>query len=247
MPDYISEDQGSNTIELSRSELLDTNKNQHTSSAVDRLFEAAYENPVKTGLAIGAVAAAGALAYASRGRILEKMPWSKPSVLVIEDTPAMGMAIRDVLKAEGHSVTWVTNVKSLKPLIGTTVEGAEINLARQRFKLALVDGDLGKGVLTGPEIVGTLKGHNIMSIGTSTVESFNIDMLTNGASLAANKAVLFTSLVGKRLDLKAALKAPGAAQQGLDDFAKLIRSPENSQLRKQADEALMRYLSGKKG
>jgi hypothetical protein len=98
-------------------------------------------------------------------------------------------------------------------------------------------------VLTGPEIVGTLKSNRIMSIGTSSVDTFNTDMLKNGADIAANKAVILAGLMGDKLELKAALKAPAVAQEGLKSFAGVMRTPEFAPLRKQADELLMKHFA----
>lgn len=241
MDQYVQQASNSSTdkLQLSKSELIGDNKQASEPSS---LWQAAYDNPVKTGLyAAGAVAGCAALVYASKGRIAERLLGSKADVLVIEDTPAMGKAFSEVLQSKGHNVTWVTNIKSLKPLIGTTAEGAEIGLDR-RFRFALVDGDLGKGVMTGPEIVGTLKDHRILSIGTSSVDSFNKDMLKNGAEIAANKAVVFAGLIGDKLDLKAALKAPAVAQETLKVFTGALRNPEYTPLRKEADALLMKHF-----
>lgn len=247
MPDFIDYKTSNeeNGVQLSKSELLaakSTASDAEKNSSLAKLFDAAYENPLATGAALGAVAV-GAAALCARGRIAEA--WRKPGVLLIEDTPGLGMAFRDALLASGHKVTWVSNIKSLKPLTGVAADGAELNLARQKFNLALVDGDLGKGQLSGAQIVGTLKEHNIVSIGTSAVESFNKDMIANGASLAANKAVIYSSIFSRRFDLKTALSNPAQLQSKLDDFATKIRLPENAAMRKQADETLMSYLTRK--
>lgn len=233
-----------NEIRLTSSELAQNNQEKSLASS---LWQAAYENPGKSALAVAATAAGGAaLIYAARkGHIAEHLPWKKPNVLLIEDTPGMALAFQDALKAGGHKVTWVTGIKSLNPLTGIAPQGAELSLAGRRFNIALVDGDLGKNMLTGPEIVGTLKSHKIMSIGTSTTNDFNKSMLENGASIAANKGVLYSSLLGKRLDLKAALKQPTVAQEGLDALGNTLRLPENAQLRKLADETLGKFLLGK--
>lgn len=211
------------------------------------MLQEVYEHPVKTGAAVAAVAAGGAaLVYAARkGHLGELMPWKKPNVLIIEDTKGMGLAFQDALKASGHETTWVTSIKSLKPLTGISPEGAEVSLASKRFKVALVDGDLGKGQLTGPEIVGTLKSNRIFSIGTSTTDEFNKAMLENGAQVAANKGVIYTSLLGRQIDLKAALRSPQAAQDGLTSFAAVMRKPEWAKLKEEADAKLMHFLLGK--
>ncbi len=230
------------SLTLNRSELVSTEK-EESAGAVSAMLNEVYEHPLRSaGIAAGVVAA-GALLFASRGRIAENLA-RKPGVLVIEDSPAMGLALSDVLKGNGHKVTWIKGVKSLNPLTGISAEGKDIALTgSKRFQIALVDGDLGKNALTGPEIVGTLKQHRIMSIGTSTVSDFNTAMVANGAEIAANKAVVLSSLVGKKLDLKAALKVPEAAQASLDAFGGALRLPENQAIRKAADAVLMKYMS----
>lgn len=226
-------------LQLTKTELIGENKQASEPSS---LWQAAYDNPVKTGLcAAAAIGAGAALLYASKGAALERLLGTKANVLVIEDTPAVGKAFSEILQSKGHDVTWVTGIKSLRPLVGITPEGAEIGLGR-RFRFALVDGDLGKDALTGPEIVGTLKEHRILSIGTSTIDSFNVDMLKNGAPIAANKATVITSLMAGKLDLKAAAKAPSLMQDSLKRFAETLHNRENEPLRKQADALVKKYF-----
>ncbi len=234
----------SDDVYLSKTELL--NSDISASAAQTSLWQDAYDHPVRTGLGVAAVVGVGAaVLYATKGGAAERFFAGKPNVLLIEDTPGMAMAFRDALNTQGHKVTWVTGIKSLQPLTGFTPEGGEVALASKQWKLAFVDGDLGKNRLTGPEIVGTLRSKNIMSIGTSTTEDFNSAMRANGASIAANKAVIFTSVLGNKIDLKAALRAPEVAQEGLNAFGAVMRSPEHATLRKAADAKLMHYLLGK--
>lgn len=232
-------------FQLTKTDLLHSEPENSSTGVVSALWKDAYENPLRTA-AVGAAAVvvAGALLYASKGRIAEGLLGSKGEVLVIEDTHAMGKAFSEALAEQGHKVTWVTGIKSLKPLTGLTPEGGELALSSRRFKVAFVDGDLGKNMLTGPEIVGTLKDQRILSIGTSSVDTFNVAMRENApGTIAANKAVVYTSLLGGKLDLRAAVRSPGTVQEGLDAFRAVMRSPENEALRKQADATLMKFLS----
>lgn len=231
---------------LSYSQLIENGKETVQQGAFSALLEDAWESPVKTGVTVAAVGLTGAaMVYAARkGHIDCVMPWKRPNVLLIEDTHGMGLAFKEALKANGHDVTWVTGIKSLKPLTGITPEGAEIALASRRYKIALVDGDLGKNMMTGPEIVGTLHSRKIMSIGTSTVDSLNCSMLEQGAQIAARKGDLYACLLGKQLDLKAALRAPQVTQEGLRVFSANLKTEKLAVLRQEADARLIHFLIG---
>jgi hypothetical protein len=152
-----------------------------------------------------------------------------------------------VLEKQGHPVTWVTGIKRLEPLVGITPEGGELTFGARtlgsKLKVALVDGDLGKGSLTGPEIVGALRQQRVTSIGTSTLDSFNAAMRDNGAPITANKSVVFTSLANRQLDLKAAIKSPQTVQYGLDELRAHILEPENEPARHYAESLLREYMN----
>lgn len=224
-------------LKLDKTELLRAQQEQDSAAA---LYKAAYDHPVAFG--IGAAAAVGAAVCAARTGAVKRLLAGKPDVLLIEDTRAMGAVLRDALSENGHKVTWVTGIKSLNPLTGIKAEGGELVL-NKGFKVALVDGDLGKASLSGPEIVGTLRDRRIMSIGTSSVESFNTAMKSNGAAIVGNKATIYTSILGGKLDLQKALKAPARTQEELSIFAGSLMKPENDALRRAADSKLMRYFS----
>ena len=229
-------------LQLSKSELMPVAEQSNSSSALNALVNEAYEHPVRTGLGAAAVVGTAALlAYsASRGRNL--------NVLIIEDTAPMGKALRDAVTASGHKATWVSSISKLSPLTGLDEAGKEIALTgRNRFQLALVDGDLGKGNLMGSEIVPTLKQARITSIGTSTIPDFNVAMKANGAEIATGKPIIYTSLLGKTIDLKTAVRQPATIQSQLDLLTANFSKPESATLRKAADNELMAYIMGKKG
>lgn len=222
-------------VSLSKSDLISHESGNHGQSALASMWKEAYEHPVRTGAIATAVVAGGAALWAATRR---------PGVLIIEDTPAMGMAMRDTLQAAGHKVTWVTHVSKLNPLTGIDAAGKEVAIAGNRkFKLALLDGDLGKDMMTGPEIVGSLRRENIVTLGTSTMADLNLAMKTNGAEMAATKPVVFTSLVAKQLDVRQALRAPAEVQASLDALSAKFRSKEIEPIRKAADAKLMEYFS----
>ena len=217
---------------------------EQPAGALSAVWKAAYEELPNAATGIAATAAligvSGAIAYATKGR-----SWGKPNVLIIEDTIEMGKAYSDALTASGHKVTWVTNIKSLNPLIGTSPTGGEIALKSNKWKVAFVDGDLGKDVLTGPEIISTLTQKRMLAIGTSTIEDFNIAMRANGAGVALNKAHLYTALYGNKVDLRAAMKAPEAAQTNLTTFMNDVKSKEHEALRQAASKQMMSYYNFK--
>lgn len=238
--DHSATNKPANTEQLSltNSDLLNAKEEP---GALSKLWSAAYENPGTTAT-IAAVALAGTALIASKGRISNLIS-GKPGVLLIEDTVPMGKAYAEALTANGHKVTWVTNIKSLNPLVGTTPAGGELAINTNRLKVAFVDGDLGKGVLTGPEIVGTLRSKNIFSIGTSTTADLNQAMLANGAEIASNKAAVFASLVGKRLDVRTAMKSPQPTQTALDTLQGTLGTTEAA-LRKRSEEILKKHFLG---
>jgi len=219
---------------------------------VSRLWQEAYAHPYEAGLgAAAAIASAGVGIYAlSKGDLMPSCFKGAADVLLVEDTPGLGNAFKDALEQNGHKVTWVTGIKTLEPLTAFTPDGGEMALTR-RYKIAFLDGDLGADRLTGPEIVGTL-AKRARVIGTSTVEHFNVAMRQNSlnsdgtaAAITGNKGVVFAALVGNRLDMLGAVKAPEAVQASLDALKVLLRAPENIALKKEANTRLQKFLLGK--
>lgn len=224
---------------MSNAELLNTGADAPSMAA--KLWEAAYEHKGEIAATAGAMAATAAIigtAALTKGRL-----WGKPNVLLIEDTIGMGMAYKEALNASGHKVTWVTKVNSLNPLTGITAEGKEIALSRSKTRLAFLDGDLGKGNLEGAQIVGTLKDNKFITITTSTQPTMNAEMVEKGATVAARKDVVYASLLGDKIDLRAALKSPAYAQKTLDEMQVAIRTDALKPLRKEADTKLMEFLT----
>ncbi len=224
---------------MSNAELLKTTAE---ASVTSKLWDAAYEHKGEIAAAVGTMAAtaaiAGTAALLTKGRY-----WGKPNVLLIEDTVGMGMAYKEALTASGHKVTWVTKVNSLSPLTGITHEGKEIALSSRRTRLAFLDGDLGKGNLEGAQIAGTLKDNRFMTITTSTQPTMNAEMVQKGATVAARKDVVYVSLLGDKIDLRAALKSPSYAQKTLDEMQSALKTDAMKPLRKKADETLMDFLT----
>lgn len=211
-----------------------------TSSEPSSLWHEVYTHPGADALAVAGVAAtvaaAGVFCY-SRGLL----GLGRTGTLLIEDTPYMGKAMKQVLEKQGHTVTWLTGVKAvdLNTISGTTVDGGSVTLNLRKFRTALVDGALKGSPLQGEDVVGSLRKGEIFSIGTSTTE--NELLLKNGADVASNKSILFVSMANKLVDLTGRLRAP-ALQTRLDELDTLIASPEGKPLHKAANAIVRKII-----
>jgi len=217
-----------------------------TPSEPDSLWHEAYTHPgVTAAVAVGTVLAGAGLLYASRGML----GLGRTGTLLIEDTPFMGKAMKQVLEEQGHAVTWLTGVTRVEPFTGVTADGGSVVLNLKKFKTAFVDGELSREVngkmipyeLQGENIVAPLKSKGVFSIGTSSVDKINADMLTNGADAAANKGVLFTTLVNRQVDFTGSLRAP-VLQARLDGLGTTITSDAGKPLRAAADTVLKKFF-----
>lgn len=223
----------------SNAELLNTGAD--AKGLASKLWDAAYEHKGEIATIAGTLAATAAIA--TTAALTKGRYWGKPNVLLIEDTVGMGMAYKEALTASGHKVTWVTRVNSLKPFTGVTHEGKEIALANGRNRIALLDGDLGKGNLEGAQIAGTLRDHKFTTITTSTQPTMNAEMVQQGANVAGRKDVVYVSLLGDKINLRSAVRNPGYAQETLDQMQTALKTDAMKPLRKKADETLMDFLT----
>ncbi len=213
------------------------------SSAVSNLFEDAYENPGKTALVVGGAAAAIGIAYAARGQIGRFLPNQREGILLIEDSPYMGKAFRQVLQEQGESVTWFTKIKRLQPFTGITNEGAEVVVQPNKFKMAFVDGELVGSNPQGEHVVDALKAGHLKSFGISTIPSINESMIRHGAVAAAQKPAALTALVDHSLDLSKIIRAPGQVQVEMNSLTSRMLTPEMTPARKKADAIVMKFLT----
>ena len=195
------------TIPINDINALFNNANAHSS---DNLSVAAVEKEIKEtgsalwqdayshreGITLGAAAIAGtAIAlYAGRDQLIKLvpaaarlLPGAGKEVLLVEDTPFLGKAMKSALESNGERVTWVTGFKSANPLRATTLNGPDLIVKPSRFKVALVDGELTGSKLQGEHVVNALHADGVTSIGTSTVGKINDIMRANGAELTAQK------------------------------------------------------------
>jgi hypothetical protein len=214
-----------------------------TSSEPSSFWHEVYTHPgddalAVAGVAAATVAAAGLFAY-SRGAF----GLGRTGTLLIEDTPYMGKAMKQVLEDQGHTVSWLTGVKSVGPrtISGTTVDGGNLTLNLGKFRTAFVDGVLDGSPLQGADIVGPLRKGKVFSIGTSTIPEFNDVMLKNGADAVSNKGVLFTSMVNNQVEFSGRLRAL-ALQKRLDELDTVIASTEGKPMRKAANAVVQKYM-----
>ncbi|CAN5336833.1 hypothetical protein BH11CYA1_BH11CYA1_14120 [soil metagenome] len=212
-------------------------------SAVSNLWQEAYENPSKTALVVGGAAAAIGIAYASRGQIARFMPNHREGILLVEDSPYMGKAFRQVLEEQGENVTWFTKIKRLQPFTGVTNDGAEVVVKPHKFKMAFVDGELVGSNPQGEHVVDALKSAHLKSFGISTIPSINESMVQHGAIVAAQKPAVLTALVDHSLDLSKVLRAPGQVQVEMNSVASRMLSAEMTPARKKADAIVMKFLT----
>jgi len=206
-------------------------------------FKDAYEHPSTAALTVGGVALGAASLYAGRNQIARLLPKMGKDVLLVEDTPYMGMAFKSALETNGERVTWVTGFKRANPLTATTMEGKEIVLNPSKFKVAFVDGSLEGSRLQGEHVVDALNKSGLRTIGTSTVPEVNASMMLNGATLAAPKSTLIAALVDNKINLKLAGKAPATLQRSLDGLTEELHTPGGEALRKKAGQLLTKFMA----
>lgn len=184
------------------------------------LWQAVYENPGKTALAVGGTALVVGAAIASRGKLAKLLPGAKNDVLLVEDSPFFGTAIKETLERQGNRVTWVTgaeDVNALKAGLATAPNGHVVPVHLERFQAAFVDGDLA-GKVTGAQVVERLSAEHVASVGISSQKAMNLEMIKEGAVAAGLKPSVFGALVNKDITVAGILKKPGAVQGQIDSY-----------------------------
>lgn len=206
------------------------------------LWEAAYENPGKTALVVGGTALIVGAAIASRGKLAKILPSAKNEVLLVEDSPYFGAAIKETLETQGSKVTWLAgadDAKAFKAGIGLGPDGKSVTVPLDRFKTAFVDGDLA-GKITGAEVVEGLTAKHITSVGISSQPTMNAEMLKQGAVAAGLKPSVFGALVNKDVTVAGVIKNPGAVQGQIDSYQ--ARYLKDHSIAKRASEILTRWI-----
>lgn len=182
------------------------------------------EHPVETALAATALLGAGALAKRAVGRYLAS--GAGHGVLLVEDTPYTGKALKAALELEGEQVTWLRGVKRADglphQLRGIGASGEEVVLDTRKFKGALVDGELEGSYLQGAHVVDALKKGHLPSIGISSDAQTNALLRRSGASASAEKPTALASILAHKVDFTLLKRDPAALQSGMDGVGREI-------------------------
>lgn len=206
--------------------------------SANKLFDAAYEHPGTTAMVAAGALATGIGIYATRGRSLMG---GKP-ILLVEDTPFFGRAMKSALEEQGHKVTWIAGVQRPTPFTAILPEGGTQVIDPKRFKAAFVDGELNGSYLQGEHVVSALRKDGVPSIGTSTIPGINTVMRENGAIVAATKPSIYADMLSPNFSLRESLTKPSVAQARLDQLARVLGTPEGAAQRRAADAMLMKHL-----
>ncbi len=205
------------------------------------LWQSAYEHrhQLATGVAevsVGVAAAAALTALHLNGKGSE--------VLVVEAAPFMGKALRDTLQSAGHKVTWISEIKTLEPLVGVTESKKMLYLNPKRFGTAFIDPNhVSLDSVNFEQVAPFFKQARVRTIGTSAMGDVNEQMLASGFDLAGNKTAILTSLIGKKLDIRQIQRAPQQAQSLLSSLQNRINGPELAAERAQARELIRKYAT----
>ena len=220
------------------------------------LWKAAYEYRVpEAAVAVGGALLATAI-VCTRSQGLARFLENADKVLLLEDTPGMGRALRDGLHNQGLRVSWYRGANAAadgEHLWGKMRFGS-IPLDLKKYKYAVVDGDLGKKSLTGEQIVPHLRdaNPNIFVVGSSSQRTMNADMQKAGADLTSRKDLLVGLLASNHLPLSETLAAKRTVgsvadvQKNIDFITEHRRAPEYKPVWKSARTLVEKYTLPKR-
>lgn len=219
----------------SREKLFQTAPRDSGEKEPSSLWNSAYAHRIELGVGtVAALAAAAALHLNAKGS----------EVLVVEAAPFIGKAMRESLAAAGHKVTWVSELKSLKPLVGVTEENGHVFLNPRRFGTAFIDPNhVSFDSVDFQQVAPYLRKAHVRTVGTSVMEAVNKEMLASGFDLAGNKTTVLTSLVDHRLDLRQIERAPAQAQAVLENLQTKINTQELEDARAQTRALIAKYAT----
>ncbi|MBX9938315.1 MAG: response regulator [Candidatus Obscuribacterales bacterium] len=208
-------------------------------SILQEKMKVVKEHPVESALAATAILGAGALAKRAIGRYFAS--GAGRGVLLVEDTPYTGKALKEALELEGEQVTWLRGVKRADglphQLKGIGASGEEVVLDTRKFKGALVDGELEGSYLQGAHVVDALKKGHLPSIGISSNAESNALLRRSGASASAEKPTALASILAHKVDFALLKRNPAALQSGMDGVGREISAYYKEGLRLQGDTA----------
>ncbi|MBS2011189.1 MAG: hypothetical protein JST01_29340 [Cyanobacteria bacterium SZAS TMP-1] len=176
------------------------------------------------------------------------------NVLVIEDWQPIARAIKALLEAAGHHVTWLVGANSFQTvattgqtrggviLSGLTADGQTVEVDCRQYQAAFVDGQL-EGKIEGPALVELLVASQVACCGMSTQSDMNKQMIALGAKLAAKKPVVFAALLSRRLSADSVINPTRTQVTQLSNLETRFMSPEFQDLRHEADQQIMAIIS----
>ena len=135
------------------------------------------------------------------------------NILIVEDWKPIARALKTLLEAAGHKVTWIVGAQSHSATDGNSIIAGisaagtieAIDLTCSQFQLAFVDGQL-EGNIQGPAMTKLLVEANVACCGMSTSTEINREMIDLGAANAAKKPVIFAAVLSELVRVNALLK-----------------------------------------
>ena len=170
------------------------------------------------------------------------------NILIVEDWKALARALKAILTAAGHSVTWITGAEAINcadngsnVIVGLGENGTKIALDLSDFQVAFVDGQV-EGDIQGPAMVRNLCQHQIACCAMSTSSSLNEEMLEAGARLAAKKPVVFAALLSEQINTDRILRPTHSDAKRLAALEGRFAKIDCQDLREQAEAYLAPFL-----
>jgi hypothetical protein len=169
-------------------------------------------------------------------------------ILVIEDWQPIAKAIKALLEAAGHQVTWLVGAASHQTtnggviLSGLTAKGQIETVDCREFQIAFVDGQL-EGNIQGPALVELLTQSGVACCGMSTQSDMNKEMLALGATMAFKKPVILAGLLGAKMTADSVLHPTQSQVSKLSFLEARFTTPLFAELRQQADACLEPYMT----
>lgn len=160
-------------------------------------------------------------------------------ILLVEDTVMMAKAVIELLRDQGHEVTWVAGFNDPQKPILIDSDRDEVDLCPGDFELVFLDGDL-LDHKEGKDLVPVFNEANLPCFGTSTINEMNDEMIEAGAIGAIGKAVWLLALVHNRVTPEQFAECSDETIAELE--AVEADSKSDSDFRKAADALLRKHL-----
>jgi CheY-like chemotaxis protein len=170
------------------------------------------------------------------------------NILVIEDWQPIAKAIKALLEAAGHNVTWLVGATAHQItdggiiLTGLTAKGQTEQVDCRQFQIAFVDGQL-EGNIQGPALVAMLVQSGVACCGMSTQTDMNKEMLALGATMAFKKPVILAGLLDAKFTAESVPAPSSSDLSGLSFLESRFTTPIFASLRQQADACLVPFMA----